>query len=68
MQKLAIAALKHKYEAQKKDAEFVFANYLVNPVAVGEHPNLLEEMDKAVQRWGEANDKLVALGEMTRGE
>ena len=61
MRALAIEALRHKYEAQKKSAEYVFKNYIKNPVAIGEHPDLLEEMDKAVTRWDEANSKLQAL-------
>jgi len=61
MKRLAYEALKHKYEAQKKDAIFVYANYTNNPVAIGEHPQLLEEMDKAVASWADAEDKLDAL-------
>ena len=49
MKRLAYEALKHKYEAQQKDALFVYANYTNNPAGIGEHPDLLEEMDKAVQ-------------------
>jgi len=61
MKQLAFDALRYKYEAQKKDAIFIYKNYTTNPVAVGEHSNLLEEMDKAVQMWESANSKLDAL-------
>ena len=61
MKRLAYEALKHKYEAQKKDALFVYTNYTKNPAAIGEHPQLLEEMDKAVASWADAEDKLDAL-------
>jgi hypothetical protein len=61
MKQLAFDALRYKYEAQKKNAIFIYKNYTTNPVAVGEHPNLLEEMDKAVQMWESANSKLDAL-------
>ena len=61
MKRLAYESLKHKYEAQKKDALFVYANYTSNPAAIGEHPQLLEEMDKAVASWADAEDKLDAL-------
>ena len=61
MKRLAYEALKHKYEAQKKDALFVYTNYTKNPAAIGEHPDLLEEMDKAVISWADAQDKLDAL-------
>ena len=37
------------------------SNYTNNPAGIGEHPDLLEEMDKAVQAWADAEDKLAAL-------
>ena len=65
MHKLAIEALRHKYQAEIADAEFVFRVYLDKPVGIGEHPGLLEEMDTALERWGEAQDKLAALATLT---
>jgi hypothetical protein len=64
MKRLAYEALKHKYEAQKKDALFVYTNYTKNPAAIGEHPDLLEEMDKAVISWADAQDKRDALEDL----
>ena len=64
MKRLAYEALKHKYEAQKKVALFVYTNYTKNPAAIGEHPDLLEEMDKAVISWADAQDKLDALEDL----
>ena len=64
MTRLAYEALKHKYEAQKKDELFVYTNYTTNPAAIGEHPQLLEEMDKAVASWADAQDKLEALEDL----
>tara|TARA_R100000664_G_scaffold34230_1_gene55398 strand:+ start:8082 stop:8309 length:228 start_codon:yes stop_codon:yes gene_type:complete len=61
MKQLAIDALIYKYESEKKDAEYVLTNYLRNPIAIGEHPGLLEEMDKALDRYATAEDKLVSL-------
>ena len=61
MHKLAIEALRHKYQAEMADAEFVFRVYLDKPTGIGEHPGLLEEMDTALEKWGEAQDKLAAL-------
>ena len=61
MKKLAVEALRHKYKAQQKSAEYVFKNYTINPAAIGEHPDLLEEMDEAVQSWADARDKLESL-------
>ena len=65
MHKLAIEALRHKYQAEIADAEFVFRVYLDKPVGIGEHPGLLEEMDTALEKWGEAQDKLAALATLT---
>ena len=65
MHKLAIDALRHKYQAEIEDAEFVFRVYLDKPVGIGEHPGLLEEMDTALEKWGEAQDKLAALATLT---
>ena len=67
MQRLAIEALRHKYQAEIADAEFVFQVYLDKPVGVGEHPGLLEEMDAALTKWGDAQDKLTALAALTMG-
>ena len=64
MKQLAIDALRYRYEAQKKSAEYVFKNYTKNPTAIGEHPDLLAEMDKAVVDWDEANSKLQALDDI----
>jgi len=65
MQKLAIEALRHKYTAEIADAEFVFHVYFEHAVGVGEHPNILEEMDIALTKWGDAQDKLAALATLT---
>jgi hypothetical protein len=61
MKQLAIDALKHRYEGQKKSAEYVIKNYFFHPAAIGEHPDLLAEIDKALKDWDEANGKLEAL-------
>ena len=65
MRNLAIQALQHKYQAEMADAEFVFQIYLDKPVGIGEHPGLLEEMDTALTKWGDAQDKLAALATLT---
>ena len=65
MHKLAIQALQHKYQAEMADAEFVFQVYMDRPVGIGEHPGLLEEMDAALTKWGDAQDKLAALATLT---
>ena len=65
MRNLAIQALQHKYQAEMADAEFVFQIYRDKPVGIGEHPGLLEEMDAALTKWGDAQDKLAALATLT---
>lgn len=66
--KLAVDALLFKYHAEMKDATFVLSNYLNNPVAVGEHPGLLEEMDAALGRYASAQEKFTTLIKLTQGE
>ncbi len=61
MKQLAIDALKHRYEGQKKSAEYIINNYFNNPAAIGEHPDLLAEIDKALKDWDEAQGKMEAL-------
>ncbi len=65
MKKLAVEALIHKYKAECSDAKYVFSNYFNNPVAVGEHPNLLQEMDTALSKYAAAQEKLAAIVDLT---
>ncbi len=65
MKKLAVEALIHKYKAECSDAKYVFSNYFNNPVAVGEHPNLLQEMDIALSKYAAAQEKLAAIVDLT---
>ena len=65
MKQLAIDALRYRYEAQKISAKYTLTNYFQNPAAIGEHPDLLEEMDKAIGSWEEASSKLQALDDIT---
>lgn len=64
--KLAIDALLFKYHAEMKDATYVLSNYLNNPVAVGEHPNLLEEMDAALSKYASAEERFNTLIKLTQ--
>ena len=60
-------ALRAKYEAQYKEAEVTLKVYANNPVAIGEHPQHIEEMDKLVTSMTEARDKLQTILELTNG-
>jgi|TARA_R100001460_G_scaffold97053_1_gene139544 predicted transcriptional regulator len=66
LSKLAIDALLFKYHAEMKDATYVLSNYLNNPVALGEHPDLLAEMDAAVEKYASANERFETLVKLTK--
>ena len=55
------AALLAKYEADIAQADATINIYLDNPVAIGEHPQHLEEIDKLLSKIAEAKDKKEAL-------
>ena len=61
MKQLAKDALRYRFEGQKKSAEQTITNYFSNPAAIGEHPDLLAEIETALKDWDEANGKLEAL-------
>mgnify|MGYP000577562111 CR=1 FL=1 len=54
-------ALCLKYRSEMAEAEATILIYFNNPVAIGEHPQHLEEMDKFVDKLASANDKLENL-------
>ena len=54
-------ALKSKYESEILQAKATLLVYFNNPVAIGEHPQHLEEMDKLLSNIADANDKLEML-------
>ncbi len=56
-----ISALHAKYEADIATADATVNIYLDNPVAIGEHPQHLEEIDKLLGKIAEAKDKKEAL-------
>jgi methylaspartate ammonia-lyase len=55
------AALLAKYHAEMMDAIARLEVYINNPVAIGEHPQFTEEMDKIVEQYTNARDKAEAL-------
>ena len=54
-------ALSKQYESEVASAYATLTVYFDSPVAIGEHPQHLEEMDKLVNAIAEAEDKLKAL-------
>ena len=58
-----IDSLKRKYEAQILEAEATLMIYLENAAGIGEHPQMLEEMDNMVEKLANSSDKLQVLTE-----
>jgi len=53
--------LKSKYNSEIQMAKATLMIYFNNPVAIGEHPQHLEEMDKLLEAIATSEDKLSAL-------
>jgi hypothetical protein len=56
-------SLKLKYEAQILEAEATLMIYLENAAGIGEHPQIIEEMDNFVEKLANASDKLQTFNE-----
>jgi len=56
-------ALVTKYRSQMLEAESSLMVYFNSPVGIGEHPQHIEEMDKLVEKIGNAKDKLETFEE-----
>tara|TARA_Y100001972_G_C7450354_1_gene230555 strand:+ start:280 stop:498 length:219 start_codon:yes stop_codon:yes gene_type:complete len=54
-------ALESKYNASIDDAKVRMAIYFENSVAIGEHPQHTEEMDKLIGQISGAEDRLAIL-------
>lgn len=54
------AALRH-YEAEEAEAKAILSVYLSNPVAIGEHPDLLAEIKKYAEKLDAAQGILETL-------
>tara|TARA_B110000285_G_scaffold181780_1_gene205288 strand:+ start:1795 stop:2040 length:246 start_codon:yes stop_codon:yes gene_type:complete len=58
---LKVDALRAKYIAIRLEAIATLEIYTKNAVGIGEHPNIIEEMDKLVRTISDANGYLEAL-------
>lgn len=58
---LKIKALRAKYQAQKLEALATLEVYMNNAAGIGEHPQIIEEMDKLVRLVADADDCLETL-------
>lgn len=61
---LKVEALRLKYEAQKLEALATLEVYMKNAAGIGEHPQILEEMDNLVKAYADADDCLETLNEI----
>jgi hypothetical protein len=58
MKETIMNALKKKYEAEIEVAKATIAIYVDKPAGVGDHPNIVGEVDKQLEIIGCAKDKL----------
>ena len=56
-----VDALEKKYEAQMAQAEANVKVFLENPVGVGEHPNIVQEVEKLLKEIKDAKEMLDEL-------
>ena len=61
--RLILEALEDSYNAQISEAEATLKIYLEKPVAIGEHPQHVDEADKLVEKIANAEEKLKILQE-----
>ena len=59
--KVIIQALEDRYNAQISEAEATLKIYLEKPVAIGEHPQHIDEADKLIEKIANAEEKLNSL-------
>ena len=61
MRRAILQALEDRYNAQISEADATIQIYLEKPVAIGEHPQHLDEIDKLVEKIAAAEEKLNVL-------
>ena len=70
MRRAILEALRLRYDAEISDADATINIYLNHPVAIGEHPQHIDEVNKLVDKIAQAKEKLAVLEEFEpeRGE
>ena len=53
-----LLSMKNKYLSEIQESRATLLIYFNNPVAIGEHPQHLEEIDKLLEKGAAAKDKL----------
>lgn len=61
---LKIKALRAKYQAQKLEALATLEVYMNNAAGIGEHPQVIEEMDKLVRQVADADSYIETLNQV----
>ena len=64
MKKILHKALVSKYKAQRDEALATLEVYYNNPVGIGEHPQVVEEMSKQVEKLSGAEGCLDRLNKL----
>ena len=57
-------ALYEKYSAQQKIAKTNLKLYITNPVAVADHPDVVETIDRLFKEYAEAQEYIEILKEL----
>ena len=63
MRRAILEALRLRYEAEISEADATINIYLNHPVAIGEHPQHIDEVNKLVDKIAQAKEKLAVLEE-----
>ena len=63
MRSILKEALQKKYEGEIAEASANLQVYFHNPVVIGEHPEIITEMDKQLEKIAAAKEKLEVLNE-----
>jgi hypothetical protein len=61
MKSIIFNALVKKYEAIIEESRATLEIYFNNPAGIGEHPNIIEEMDKLIEQMESAKGRLETL-------
>jgi hypothetical protein len=61
MKSIIFNALVKKYEALIEESRATLEIYFNNPSGIGEHPGILEEMDKLIEQMESASGRLETL-------
>ena len=63
MRRAILEALRARYEAEIAESDATINIYLNHPVAIGEHPQHIDEVNKLVDKIAQAKEKLEVLDE-----